>query len=414
MSRHPELYHWQAELARRFPDLAKPFLVALALWSLGMILARRCGLSSVALHLAECLGLVENSLRQRLKEFYKDAHDKNGSKRGVKRTDFAVSDCFAPLLAWILSLYQGNRLALALDATNLGERFHVLCVSVVIRGLGIPVAWAILPGGVKDPWNPHWLDLLRRLRAVLGCGWEVLVLTDRGLESSEVFRAIVGCGWHPLMRVKGGGSFRPTGWHKFYGFKKFAPRVGCARFAAVGAAYKDSQARLDCTLLACWEEGYSDPWLLLTDLPVSASAACWYGYRGWIEQQFKVTKSEGWGWQRTRMTDARRAERLWLALAVATLWVVAVGVEEEVKQQERRWCKCLGDILKGRRQAEEADKRAEGVGERLHRVFALGLAHVVNAWRRGEYPMPQQLTPEPWLQPDHESATFSEDDFDDT
>jgi hypothetical protein len=416
VSRHPELYHWTAELARRFPHLAKSFVVALALWSLGMILARRAGLSSVCLHLAEFLGLAENSPRQRLKEFYKDAHDKNGSKRGVKRQDFAVCDCFAPLLAWVLSLFRGNRLALALDVTNLGERFHVLCVSVVIRGMGIPVAWAILPGGVKDPWNPHWLELLGRLRAALGLGWEVLVLTDRGLESSELFRAIVECGWHPLMRVKGGGSFRPDGWHKFHALKKFAPRVGCGRFAAQGEAYKDRAGRLcGVVLLACWEEGYADAWLLLTDLPVCACRACWYGYRSWIEQQFKVQKSEGWNWQRTRMTDPKRAERLWLALAVATLWVVAVGVEEEEKQRERRWCKCLADVLKGRRQAQEADEMAGGgESERLHRVFALGQAHVAGAWLRGEYPMPGQLAPEPWPQPDHEYATVSEEDFDNT
>ena len=414
MSRQPpELYHWQGELARRFPNLRKSFVVALALWSLGMILARRAGLSSVCLHLAEFLRLPGNTLRQRLKEFYKDAKDKNGSRRGVNRSDFCVCDCFAPLLAWVLSLFKGNRLALALDVTNLGERFHVLCVSVVIRGVGIPVAWAILPGGVEGAWNPHWLDLLRRLRAALGPGWEVLVLTDRGLESSELFRAIVAQGWRPLMRVKGVGTFRPTGWHKFYSFKKFAPQVGCPHFAASGRAYQSKAAQLECVLLACWEEGYADAWLLLTDLPVSACRACWYGYRSWIEQQFKVTKSESLDWQRTRMSDAARAERLWLAIAVTTLWVVALGVEEEVKQQEKRWCKRLGEILKGRRQVEEVD-RLVGEEKRLHRVFALGLAHVKGAWLRGEYPMPGQLTPEPWPQPDHEYATFSEDDFDHT
>lgn len=410
MSRHPELYHWQAELARRFPDLAKPFVIGLALWSLGMILARRCGLGSVALHLAQRLGLLENSVRQRLKEFYKEAPAKNGSKRGVRRTDFAAADCFAPLLAWVLSLWRGNRLALALDATNLGERFHVLCVSVVIRGTGIPVAWAILPGGVKDPWNPHWLDLLRRLRGVLGPDWEVVVLTDRGLESAQLFRAIVDRGWHPLMRVKGGGSFRPAGWHKFYAFKKFAPRVGCARFAAAGCAYRDEQARLDCTLLACWEGGYADPWLLLTDLAVSACRACWYGYRSWIEQQFKLTKSEGWNWQRTRMSDPARAERLWLAIAVATLWVVAVGVREETKQQEEHWRKCVEQILTGQARRGKCGQ-AQGEKRRVHRVFALGLAHLVNAWQRGHYPLPEELAPEPWQDPDHEHHDLTEAEF---
>src|SRR5215470_5130098 len=38
------------------------------------------------------------------------------------------------------------------------------------------------------------------------------------------------------------------------------------------------------------EEGYKDPWLLLTDLAPEASDAGWYGLRAWIEQGFKITK----------------------------------------------------------------------------------------------------------------------------
>ena len=55
--------------------------------------------------------------------------------------------------------------------------------------------------------------------------------------------------------------------------------------------------------------------------------AAWYGLRVWIEQGFKLIKRGGWQWQRTRMTDPERAERLWLAVAVATLWLVSVGGE---------------------------------------------------------------------------------------
>jgi hypothetical protein len=64
---------------------------------------------------------------------------------------------------------------------------------------------------------------------------------------------------------------------------------------------------------------------VLTDLAPELSDASWYGLRSWIEQFFKDGKRGGWQWQRTRMTEAARAERLWLGLAVATLWLVRVG-----------------------------------------------------------------------------------------
>ena len=63
----------------------------------------------------------------------------------------------------------------------------------------------------------------------------------------------------------------------------------------------------------------------MTDLAPSAGAAWWYGLRAWIEQGFKITKRGGWQWQRTRMSDPQRAARLWVAVAVATLWRLSVG-----------------------------------------------------------------------------------------
>lgn len=82
---------------------------------------------------------------------------------------------------------------------------------------------------------------------------------------------------------------------------------------------------LDCTLVANWESDYVDPWLLVTDLPPYTAQACWYAMRSWIECLFKDIKRGGLGWHHTKMTDPKRAERLWLAIAVATLWLVGVG-----------------------------------------------------------------------------------------
>ena len=55
----------------------------------------------------------------------------------------------------------------------------------------------------------------------------------------------------------------------------------------------------------------------------------WYGLRAWLECGFKDSKRGGWQWHQTKMTDPARAERLWLVLAVATLWTVSVGCQAE-------------------------------------------------------------------------------------
>ena len=89
---------------------------------------------------------------------------------------------------------------------------------------------------------------------------------------------------------------------------------------------------MECTLLACWEEGCDEPWFLLTDLAPHQAEALWYGMRSWIEGGFKLLKSGGWDWQATRMTDPDRVERFWLVLAVATRYVLAVGGEADEEE----------------------------------------------------------------------------------
>lgn len=48
-----------------------------------------------------------------------------------------------------------------------------------------------------------------------------------------------------------------------------------------------------------------------------------------MEQGFKITTRAGWPWQRPHMTKPARAARLWLAVAVATLWLLSVGGEAD-------------------------------------------------------------------------------------
>jgi hypothetical protein len=170
--------------------------------------------------------------------------------------------------------------------------------------------------------------MLRQVRRAVPRTWTVIVLADRGLYARWLFRRITRLGWHPFLRINTGGTFRPTGQVRGVPLKTLVPEPGTT-WQGTGIAFQGRHRQLHCTLLACWEAGYKDPWVILTDLPPEASTACWYGLRAWIEQGFKITKRAGWQWQRTHMTKPDRAARLWLAVAVATLWLRSVGGEAE-------------------------------------------------------------------------------------
>lgn len=312
---------WKRRVDALFGALAPHHRAALAQYSFGMILARCCGLTAVVAHLAALLALKAHALRARLRELYQPA----SAQRGCARSEFDYTACFAPLVRWAAGTHPDRRLVLALDPTNLTDRFRVLCAAVLYRGCGVPVAWAVQRADEKGSWNAIWFDLLGKLRAALGDGWTVLVLTDRGLESPDLFRAIVRLGWHPLMRVKRCAHFRPANWRRGHAVAHFAPRAG-ARWSGEGVAYPTGE-RLGCTLLACWEVGHDEPWVLLTDLPAAGANPAWYGWRMWIEQGFRAIKRGCWQWQRTQMSEPVRAARLWAVMAVATIYAVEVGGE---------------------------------------------------------------------------------------
>jgi hypothetical protein len=187
-----------------------------------------------------------------------------------------------------------------------------LALSVVYRGCAIPVAWTVLKATAKHAWRREWLRLLRRVHRAIPRSWTVLVLADRGLYARWLFRRITRLGWHPFLRINTGGTFRPTGQVRGVPLQTLVPEPGTT-WQGTGIAFKGRHRQLHCTLLACWQ----------------ASTACWYGLRAWIEQGFKITKRAGWQWQRTHMTQPERAARLWLAVAVATLWLLSVGGEAE-------------------------------------------------------------------------------------
>ena len=200
------------------------------------------------------------------------------------------------------------------------------------------------------------------------------------------------CGWGGI-RCCGSiraGRFRPGKRVHYQPLRELVPSPGhsgwerARRFRAHGR-------RLNCTLLARWDEGYKDPWLLLTDLAPSAGEACWYGLRAWIEPGFKITKRGGWQWQYTRIADPQRATRLWLAVAVATLWLLSVGgMAEDTLPVSTLLPLADGDGPPPR------SRRATQL--RVVSVFRQGWITILIALLNQRHPPRSRFVPEPWPQ----------------
>lgn len=388
MSRQDGLSQWIATVSTQFPHLSRPQAQVLALWSFGMVVTQSCGLTTVAAFLALLLGKRPGTLRQQLREWCYAAPD----KKGGRRQDVAVRPCFAALLQWVLAWWpaEERRLVLAMDATTLGQRFSVLALSVVYRGCAVPVAWAVVPATRKGAWRPHWEDLFTLLQNSVPSDWTVLVLADRGLYARWLYRHIQGLGWHPFLRLNQGGQFRPQGARCFRLLATAAPRVGTG-WSGVVDCFVTRECRLRCTLLARWEDQHAEPWLIVTDLAPEVADVAWYGMRSWMECGFKDSKRGGWQWQQTKMTDPERASRLWLAMAVATLWVVSVGGEADATLS----ASSLEELptLHVARQRVRPQQRSR---PRLLSCFRRGVLGILVALITGQDLPLGRFCPEPW------------------
>lgn len=385
MSHHQGLDQWTSVVSRQMPHLSQCQARVLALYSFAVVMMQSCGMRRISVFLGALLERRENSVRQQLREFCYDAPD----KRGTARQEVEVTTCFGWLVRWVLSWWasQARQLAIALDATSLGQRFTVLTLSIVYRGCAIPVAWAIVPGTEAGSWRWHWEGLLDCLVGYIPADWTVLVLADRGLYAKWLFQHIVRLHWHPFLRINQQGQFRLAHSTTFQALNTVVAHDGRIRQLDI-VCFKTPTAQLACTLLAQWSAPYEDPWLILTDLAPHQASVAWYGLRTWIEAGFKDLKRGGWQWQATAMTDPARAERLWLVLAVATLWVLSVGGQADRAVSPAGFALVLDSPA-----AASLPPRQT----RLLSCFRRGLALILAALLRNDPCPTGRFYPEPWL-----------------
>ena len=381
----PEWYQMEHTIATHFPSLRPAQQRGLALWVYGTILAQSACQDAV---IAALLTLgAWHGLRQHLREWLYDGED----KAAPCHTQVDVTLCFAALLRWLLSWWQGQQLALAIDATAHGDRVVALVVSVLYRGSAIPVAWQVLPANTPGAWMPHLLRLLHLIWRAVPPSMEVLVLADRGLWSPRLWKRIRTMRWHPVLRLQDTISVQPQG-QAYRPARCLVPGPGHA-WVGRGVVFRKTGTRRAGTVLVVWGEGQTDPWVLLTDLPPARIGVCWYGLRIWIELGFRALKGVGWQWQHTRRTDPTRVARHWLVLAVATLWVLAYGTRAEDAH--------LQGVPPGRLRTAPTGppRRSRSVSRRLVSVFRLGLSWLRVQLLRGRLWRRLWLSPEPWPEP---------------
>ena len=292
---------WEAEISRVLPGVGVWQRRTLALLSLGMALAKSCGLSRVAAVVPGAA--VVPSIIRRFERFLASA------KVDISLARQAVA-------ARLLEEGRGQ--------TETGARFGMLALRLVYRERALPLAWVCYhPGEAPAPLPTLARRLIAEVAAVVPSDAHVVLLTDRGLSWPALLDQGRRRGWSFLGRVQhttrvrtSDGRTSPIG--------ELAPRPG-TRWRGHVRAFRKAGWR-DLNAVAVWRRGDKDPWLLLTDLAPDWVCCAQYRHRMDEEESFRDDKSSGFDWDHSRVRDPAHMDRLLLALQLAAAFVLIQGL----------------------------------------------------------------------------------------
>lgn len=298
------VYQWQAQIAARLPGLGYWQSLNLALYSLGMMLARH----NAATRVAEVLGMVgkPESVRRRLERFVANP-----------RLDW--QGCCEHWTRWVLSQTETTRPVLLVDETRLGKHLRVMVVGLAYQSCCIPlVFWAYqqMPMAQVD----LIATLLARVASALPDGCQPLLQADRGIGTSpDLIRVVQGLGWQYLFRVQNDTRLRTRSGHTLP-LKQLVRRG--ENWRGQGVVFKKA-GWLATTVLVIWQAAYSEPWCLVTNAADISDFA--YGLRYWQEASFRDFKSDGWQWQTSQVWTPEHAHILLLVMSLAYAYTLTLG-----------------------------------------------------------------------------------------
>jgi hypothetical protein len=298
------VYQWQAQIAARLPDLGFWQSLNLALYSLGMVLARH----QSATRVAEVLGIAgkPESVRRRLERFVANP-----------RLDW--QECCQHWAAWVFSQAQTPCPVLLVDETKLGSHLRVMVVGLAYQSCCIPlVFWAYRQMPLSQ------VDLIATLlgwvAGALPTGSQPLLQADRGLGTSpDLIRVVERLGWHYLFRVQNDTRLRTRAGHA-QPLKQLVRRG--ENWRGQGVVFKKA-GWLSATVLVIWHAHYAEPWCLVTNAAYISDFA--YGVRYWQEAGFRDFKSDGWQWQTSQMWTPEHAHILLLVMSLAYAYTLTLG-----------------------------------------------------------------------------------------
>jgi len=264
-----------------------------------------------------------------------------------------ASRIYAPLVMAAISVWQSERLYLAIDTTLLWEEYCLVTISVVCAGRAVLFDWIALKHRSASVEFSVYQPLLERTRHRLDKFTHVTLLADRGFANHDLVGWLKDSHWHWYIRVPGDTTihYRQRRRSLSREVRQLYPPKGEARFYRQVKLWVDGE--LNCDLAVARLRGVKEAWAVITDEPPSLETFWRYGLRFRIEELYLDSKSGVFELERSKIRNSAQLERLYLGAAIAILFATLTGMtlqKQGLRQQvDPHWKRGLSYLKMGLR-----------------------------------------------------------------
>ena len=235
-----------------------------------------------------------------------------------------VEKIYVPLILQAISELKEERLYLALDTTVLWNKYCFVYLSVVVGGRGLPLLWMGLEHASASVAWEKYSPLLERAKDYLHDFSNIMLLADRGFANQNLMGWLNGSHWNWAIRLPADTLIYGVRRRGFgYNVRELYPPRREAVFYLNVQVWEE--ARFQAHLALASVPGAKDKWAILTNEEPSLETFWQYGLRFRIEHLFLDSKSGAFQWQLSRVRSVECLERLYLVIAIATLFSTLVG-----------------------------------------------------------------------------------------
>ena len=236
-----------------------------------------------------------------------------------------VREWYHPVATVILSriVQAGQEIRLVVDGTKVGFGHQLLMVAVCYRRRALPLAWTWVKGSRGHSCAHKQLALLAYVHSLIPAGVPVLVVGDSEFGANDVLKQLDVWQWGYVLRQQPNWLVQADDHGPWQRLDGLLTQAGQRLW--LPAARLTQKYAYTVNVLAYWQPGEKEPWLLATNLATPQAALMAYRRRMWIEEMFGDFKQHGFDLEATHLHHFLRLSRLTLAVSLLYVWLVAFG-----------------------------------------------------------------------------------------